>query len=49
MRGNLPGKEVTCMRKKEKSQLIIWLTLSLLLGALSRLLEALTDLLRLLL
>jgi hypothetical protein len=37
------------MSKKEKSQLIIWLTLSLLLGALARLLEAVADLLRLLL
>jgi hypothetical protein len=36
------------MSVKRKSQLIIWLTLSLLLGALARLLEALTDLLRLL-
>jgi hypothetical protein len=43
-----PRKEVTEMRKKEKSQLIFWLTLSLLLGALARLLEALADVLRLL-
>ncbi|MDR3280855.1 MAG: hypothetical protein LBT23_10115 [Synergistaceae bacterium] len=36
------------MKAKRKSQLIIWLTLSILLGALARLLEALADLLRLL-
>jgi hypothetical protein len=37
------------MGKKEKSQLIIWLALALLLGAGTRLLEAMADLIRLLL
>jgi hypothetical protein len=46
--GKPPRKEVTCMGEKVKSQLIIWLTLSVLLGALARLLEALADILRLL-
>jgi hypothetical protein len=36
------------MRGKVKSQLIIWLTLSVLLGVLTRLLETLADILRLL-
>ena len=36
------------MGEKVKSQLIIWLTLSVLLEALTRLLEALADVLRLL-
>jgi hypothetical protein len=36
------------MGEKVKSQLIIWLTLCVLLGALTRLLEALADILRLL-
>jgi hypothetical protein len=36
------------MREKEKSQLVVWLTLSVLLGAIARLLEALADLIRLL-
>jgi hypothetical protein len=35
------------MNEEEKSQLIFWLTLSVLLGAGARLLEALADLLRL--
>jgi hypothetical protein len=36
------------MGEKAKSQLIIWLALAALLGALTRLLEALADILRLL-
>jgi hypothetical protein len=36
------------MKAKRKSQLIIWLTLAMLFGAATRLLEALADLLRLL-
>ena len=36
------------MRKKEKSQLMNWLALALLLGAAARLLEALAELIRLL-
>jgi hypothetical protein len=35
------------MEEKEKSQLIKWLTLSLLLGAATRFLEALTEFIRL--
>jgi hypothetical protein len=37
------------MEENEKSQLIKWLTLALLLGAAARFLEAVADLLRLLL
>ena len=36
------------MKEKAKSQLIKWLALTMLLGALARLLEALADILRLL-
>jgi hypothetical protein len=43
-----PGKEVTEMGKNDKSQLLKWLALALLLGALARLFEALADILRLL-
>jgi hypothetical protein len=46
--GTPPRKEVTYMGEKVKSQLIIWLTLSVLLGAITRLLETLADILRLL-
>jgi hypothetical protein len=46
-KGKPPRKEVACMKGKEKSQLIKWLALSLLLGAAARFLEALTEFLRL--
>ena len=44
-----PGKEVTWMKEKAKSQLLKRLALTLLLGALARLLEALADIIRMIL